>query len=116
MTTAPASVIDIADTFGIPITKVAVEVADAAHGGKRKPSCARTCCRTTHASRRAPDRPIYCDYLRSLRTSWIDATATADFAATLMIKVSVGTAPRPSRMCRRAHWYGRPLRSTANGR
>ncbi|GBP50551.1 hypothetical protein EVAR_25248_1 [Eumeta japonica] len=98
ITTAPASAIAIANTSGIPITKIAVEVADAAPWGKRRPPCTRTCCRTTHTLRvvlRTP-RPgptYYCDYLRNSRTSWIDTTANADVAATLIIKVPVGTAP-----------------------
>ncbi|GBP60962.1 hypothetical protein EVAR_51525_1 [Eumeta japonica] len=62
ITTAPASVIDIANTSGILILKSAVEVAAAAHGGKRKPLCTNTCYRTTynaHAHTTHAPRAVY---------------------------------------------------------
>ncbi|GBP35055.1 hypothetical protein EVAR_75258_1 [Eumeta japonica] len=70
----------------------AVEVAPDAHGGQRRPSCVRVCCR-----KRAP-----CAALRALRPG----PACSLFETTLNF---CGSAPRPP--CKYiVHWYGRPRR------
>ncbi|GBP02437.1 hypothetical protein EVAR_72201_1 [Eumeta japonica] len=76
-----------------------------AHGGQRRPSCVRVCCRT-----RAP-RPgpacIFCDYPQFIEISDIHTTAPKLMSPHSNSLKCWRLGTRPPQTCR-VHWYGRP--------